>query len=451
MDRSQDRRVHRAFRKKSGTAPQHLVGPRLFGHDSRLLVFGLFVSAGCAGDAGEPQRVIIRDSAGVRITESLSPAWRAGTEWKVSRAPDIIIGSTAVDSGDLVWDVTGAGQLSSGNIVILSGGARQIVRFHANGQYAGSIGRRGRGPGEFSYPQHLQIKRSDTLVVWDAMLGPITSFDTTGSILERREIDLGRVAAVAGPEVRKESITPLSDGTFVLHGYLHGHDGVNRRGLTRPPVLLLRITRDYAADTLGIYGGVEQMRMNVAGQVLPMLPLFPAQFSVAGGGAPLCIYVTNGDPDEIRVFDAAGLLVQIVRRRGAQLRVTNEEVQRAKQWIFTRNARSASGRMRWKQMLDALPEQRLYPPISSLIVDRGGYIWAQDKIAVADGLWSVFDPAGRWLGRVRVPLARIFDIGPDFIIGLARDSFDVERIQRHRLRRDVLSSVPSSRSSNRCS
>lgn len=47
---------------------------------------------------------------------------------------------------------------------------------------------------------------------------------------------------------------------------------------------------------------------------------------------------------------------------------------------------------------------------------------------------TVFDPDGRELGQVQLPLNfDVSEIGPDYILGVGRDGLDVERVQIYAL------------------
>ena len=382
--------------------------------------------------------VTVRDSAGIEIVENHVPEWPAEQFWTLDPEPEIVLGGDeslepeAGDSTHLIWQVTGVARLADGRVAVLSEGNRTILLFEPSGRFSKSIGRGGRGPGEFSAPQHLQYLPPDTLAVWDAHYGSVAYFDTAGTLLRHRLIDLGAMMAAISLGNATERATPLGDGSFVAH--------VSRRDFRvpppppgqpfRPPVEYVRIDSTYAAHSLGSWEGFERSRIGVVEGVLypPVGPLFFVQSHLAGGGDPLLIYVSNGDENEIRQFSPEGALLRIIRRTTDPIPISAEE----------REAKEAG---RLARNLEAIPPQDFHPPVNGLHVDMAGYLWVVD----ARNRFSVFSPKGRWLGTLDAPPGltcflhgRPCWIGEDLFLRLARDEMNVQRIEGYRLNRRTL-------------
>ena len=61
-----------------------------------------------------------------------------------------------------------------------------------------------------------------------------------------------------------------------------------------------------------------------------------------------------------------------------------------------------------------------------------GYLWVREyRASGAEGtVWAVFDPEGRIQGLVETPPGlRTFDIGEDYVLGLAVDELGVQYVQ----------------------
>ena len=75
----------------------------------------------CNADSA-PAGTIHTDSPGVRIATAVAPRWGPGEGWTVSGTPTLDIGRVSGDSEYLFDHVIGAVRLSTGDIVIGTGG-----------------------------------------------------------------------------------------------------------------------------------------------------------------------------------------------------------------------------------------------------------------------------------------------------------------------------------------
>ncbi len=112
------------------------------------LVVGVATSAACNADGVAPASAV-RDSAGVRIVESVAPQWTPETAWRLSQEPVTHIGGMEGDPNQELFRVRGAIRLTNGNIVVANAGTSELRFFRADGSYLRSAGGDGDGPGEF--------------------------------------------------------------------------------------------------------------------------------------------------------------------------------------------------------------------------------------------------------------------------------------------------------------
>ena len=88
----------------------------------------------------------------------------------------------------------------------------------------------------------------------------------------------------------------------------------------------------------------------------------------------------------------------------------------------------------WERALAAAPEREFHPAIQWLTVDTGGYLWVWEPGTSGPGM---FDPDGRWLGRVEgVPAGARWIDEEMILLTLADPDTDVQRIEGYRLRRN---------------
>jgi hypothetical protein len=403
--------------------------------------------AGCAGPPAEPPAPIVRDSAGIEIVENARPLWAEGTGWSVADSARVVIGVEEGEEPYLLDRVSGATRLSDGRIVIANGGTSELRFFDAGGRHLFSTGRRGRGPGEFGRITHLVRRGGDTLEAWDWGLGPISRFDATGHYIDRIELDPDRVMAVLGPDRATEAVTPLPDGSFAVHVLLRGgarEQGVAPGVVYRPALGFFRFHRDGSTagsrriaaslrsfepaprvDSLGWYGGLSQMYLEIGGRPVHEVVAIPAYARLAAGGEPLRIFATDAERYEIDVFDEEGRRIRIIRRTDPRIPITPEELDR----IRAARERAESGLgAHYRRVQDAMPPQTHYPAVRQLVVDSEGYLWVS---GYGEGT-HVFDPSGRWLGPVRGGVGAL-EIGRDYVLALERDSLMVERVKLYDL------------------
>ena len=354
------------------------------------------------------------------------------------------LSALADDSVQLIWEVVGLARLADGRVAVLSSENQQLMLFEPSGELSRIIGRPGEGPGEFTRPEQLQFLPPDTLVVWDYHMTSIDYFDTAGTLLKERSVDYLRLRDhdLWGEDFR----FPLSDGSFVS-------SKVAREAESEPAWSDCSPTRVWmmrGSATTGELIGEPREREDLAEEFLRIDTAYGAHsFAcpkvIAAGGDPPSIYVSRGDRNEIHQFSADGVLLRIIRRTTDPIPVTDK----------ARRAWEDRNRKGYESLGFSLPEGELeamrsvqtYPPIDGLMVDAEGYLWVSeysDSETWEPDQWSIFGPDGRWLGVLAKDVPAFFLcrgylfvcwIDRDFLLVVARDQFDVERVEAYRIRR----------------
>ena len=88
-----------------------------------------------------------------------------------------------------------------------------------------------------------------------------------------------------------------------------------------------------------------------------------------------------------------------------------------------------------------IPDPATFPEIGEVLTDTEGCLWVLDFPRIGDDETrvkapGVFDSTGQWLARVRLPPRfQLLDVGRDYILGIRRDSLDVQFVELYDLRR----------------
>lgn len=409
----------------------------------RLFVVVSFLAMStCAPPVGEDRSptVTVRDSADIEIVENHASV-PDSEFWTVDPEPVFVLGgyrgaSAAVDDvAHLVWEVGGAARLSDGRVAVLSKGEALVLIFETSGALAASFGGRGRGPGEFSEPEHLQVLSGDTIAVWDYMFGRVSYFNASGALLRERSIDLGAVFAATRTDDRRPPETvhlPLRDGSFLVKAGDSNWQPPAEGKLYRRPIQFVRIDQEYNAHSFGGWWADTEL-LFVRPLIPPVLPFRTESWAAAGTGS-LSVYVSPGDRYEVHQFSAVGVLRRIIRHPAVEpIPIMPAEVEAWKARVSARQRVDWRG---WDRAMDGNTTRAHRPAVAGLLTDADDNLWVANRLDPDGSEWSVFDPNGRWQGTLGVPLQRITWLGRDLILGVKRDpDTDVETVVGYRLNR----------------
>jgi hypothetical protein len=402
------------------------------------LLFGGLVAAYAAGSTAAVAQVTARDSAGVRIVENALPSWPRGREWTLSAQPVVDIGA-GQDSLDELATVMGATRLSDGSIAIANMGTNTIKLFDARGRYVRSIGRRGQGPGEFRQVMGIARMPGDTIAAIDS----------------REEVEFfgvdGRFARGLRSPSRKEGLVVtgfhfFDDGSFARTSWPQAYR--QSPGRWQDSLVVFRMTpTDTGGSIVSRHPAMEFTRTATLPFSQPVT-FAPAGFIVSAGSA---YWVAYADRYEIRRHRLDGRLELIVRAPWTPQPVRNEDRARYREFIINLGAEGGGrvdarlGAQRQK-MMEEVEFARNLPAYQFVVVDGERNLWLSNvelewflsqgfaRVTSGPTAWRVFDATGRWLGTVPMPARfRPMEIGRDYVLGLWRDTEDVEHVRLYRL------------------
>jgi len=393
-----------------------------------ILAVGL---AGCSDPGTEARSgAVVRDSAGIRIVESAAPEWDEATAWHLAESPSLGLGQLDGPAETQLFQVSSATRLSDGSLVIGSYGSNDLRRFTAGGEHLWTTGREGEGPGEFTGLMQVVGGTGDTILTYDFRQRRFSRFAPGGTFVDSRPLEVPGESGFPFVEAL------LADGSSVFTWREFGRD-------EGPPA-----EGEVSRDTIGIWvsdeGGETQELGRFPGPETVVLQSGQTEggFTISIGGTPFgrstvvaggTSGVWIGDTDRFEVFRYGedGSVEEIVRRPYDPVVVDDALIDRAIAEELegeTDDDQRRATRRRW----ESVPAPETLPAFEALLVDRVGNLWVQafEVPGTPRRTWSVFTPAGVWLGEVDVPdRFRPLEIGDDYVLGRFGDELDVEHVQ----------------------
>ena len=146
--------------------------------------------------------------------------------------------------------------------------------------------------------------------------------------------------------------------------------------------------------------------------------------------------IAPNDTYEIRVFGLDGTLKRIVRRDHDLVASTAAHIDAEIEQRVARvpEEEQAERRRELREDFQEIPLPETFPAFAAATADLVDHLWVRQYELPGEGgpnpVWTVFDPGGRVLGFVETPAGLdIYEIGEDYILGLATDELGVEYIQ----------------------
>lgn len=430
-------------------------------HTAVIMVPMLAIQAGCATEpnatnaAGETGS---RDSAGVTIVTSGSPAWKEGAGWRIDATATLDIGAEAGAPEYLLADAHSPVQLGDGRIAVANMQTNEIRFYSQDGKFITKTGSTGQGPGEFEQLYKLKKISGDSLMGLEP--ATLTSiFSPEGKYIRRFDLApvpgrgniwwLGRLSS--GTLL---AISLQREGTRTIQPDPNAKPGTETGGFDIPkrdPLYrdsLLHFLYDMNGRMLDSIG-------KMPGQWLGEARIFPPNAAYAF--RENSFYHSPGDAIEIRVFRSliedpaaprpSGPLVKlekIIRPTPNAGPPVDDAAKKAyvgsQRAIYERIRKS--GRNVDLAAMERRWAQTEYPPnlpahANRMYIDPDGNIWLQSyqmNPQTDTASFIVFDASGTWLGNVGMPANfTVGEIGSDYVLGIWHDDMDVQHVRKYPL------------------
>jgi hypothetical protein len=371
-----------------------------------------------------PAPIVERDSAGVRIVESLDPQWGEVPAWDIGTEPMTVIGVAEGREAHQLYRIAGATRLSDGTVVVANAGTHELRAFSESGEHRWSAGRQGEGPGEFQSLTWMHRIEGDSLLSFDQRLDRLTIYDGSGNLVRSFKVG-GSNDVGAFPRL------PLHGGRLFASARTLFQASQLESGVRRDSAqgLMFSMTGELL-DTVGVFPGTDTY-LETDGRSITVVeyPFGRSTYYAASGSQ---LYVGDNAAYEIRTYSPRGVLERVIRRRGVEKAITGTLLKDRIEEILE-GIESDGYRRRVEQIYDDLPtrEGRL-PAYSEIAADTDGYLWVREYPEPGElgNAWDVFGPGGRWLGSVQMPAdLDVLEIGIGYVLGVWESELGVEQIR----------------------
>lgn len=379
----------------------------------------------CAGEATEGVEVTRR--GGVRTTALPASPFETERAWTLGAEPRVSIGVADGDPAHELDAVVAARRLPDGSIAVANSGSGEIRIFDGAGGFVRAVGRAGGGPGEFRALGWLQVLPPDTLVALDIEFRRLSAFTADGALQWDRGLEGWGYPLEGDPRLPDGSSVILWQTNDTWTRIREGDLGAGH--VDRSTAILARNDAGGAVlDTLGVFDGIEQAVFTSDGRPASRYP--PWGRMAVFATADSLVWVGTQDEASIEALDPAGNVRERIRWP-ADLTLGDAEVDAFAQVEidFSNADASASQAIRARWAGVARPPS--LPAYGRIVADAGGRIWVSERYVplIEPRRWVVLEPGADVLGRIDVPdRFRIFEVGPDWVLGRSTDALGVERV-----------------------
>ena len=128
----------------------------------------------------------IESENGIKVVKNPGEPFHGKIEWKLEE--DLSLGNETDDKYMFYFPMEAAVD-SQENIFVLVAKEFEIRKFDKNGEFLGSVGRRGEGPGEFVQPIRLHLDSQGRVYVYDSLRRTLHVFSNDLILIEARKLD----------------------------------------------------------------------------------------------------------------------------------------------------------------------------------------------------------------------------------------------------------------------
>ncbi|MDX2262558.1 MAG: hypothetical protein SFU84_12775 [Gemmatimonadales bacterium] len=279
--------------------------------------------------------------------------------------------------------------LEDGSLLVADDKPRSVMRFDPSGQFVGTIGREGAGPGEFR-SAWLAV-RGDTLAVQDPTAGRAVTFSLASGVPLMHRQTVPRFYSRIEIDGAGRVIAPMMMPPDSTRGPFQAYLRFSLDGATLDTAMLPERPK---ADRRWIVreGNNIRFEMQVPLQPRDRHAADPMGGFVTGWSGEYLLRFTRNGSDTLRLFG---------RPMPSGTVTADEKARIVEQRIAENKEYTPEAVLRASLLASAIPDQR--PAYEQLVVDPRGRTWV--RLASGDTTqvrFDLFDREGRWLDQLAV-------------------------------------------------
>lgn len=353
------------------------------------------------------------------------PASGAHHGWSLSQEPLVEIGTYDGQGADVFGSVSGVVRTADGHIAVADGQNRELRVFDSAGRHIATSGRMGEGPGEFRTMRPPMRCAPDSVYVWDPSLQRVSVISSEG-VFGRSFGDSALRDERTG--LRAWKMACNRTGTFATMVRDMSSLRPEGDGPVRVPMRVeVASSEGSESASLGPFPGDE---LYFAQGSLAPRPLGKAMLVAVGSDR---VYVSTAEDFEVSIFSFGGRKIGSIREKAEHVALDRT---RRKAFIDAAVEASRNGE-RSRSFYEGLEYPKFLPAYANLLVDADENLWVQDypdPAGTRASQWRVYRWDGTLLNRLETPRGlEVFDIGADYMLGVAQDELGVERVRMYRL------------------
>ena len=351
-------------------------------------------------------------------------------------------------SGTGPLDVVGAVRLTNGVTVVASAQSTRLEFYAATGTLVRTIGRRGKGPGEFGALAALWRTGDDSLITFEGGLTrTFALFDSSGRF--------ARTWTSMGGDSSTRYLIPLAalpDGRVAART-MNVISPLPVAQTTRPLTSILLFSRDWS-DPQHLFRLPDTYRFQGPGDLQSEVPFTPeplAAFSRSAG------FFAQSDSSVVHVRRFGDRSLAMIRwsedRRAVTSQDVEQELARRVNEANTLYSNAPALRRRFvdgalRPMFRQMSLPTSLPLVGRLLVDSEGLLWVLSYVTpaerfVASRTARIFDASGNMVDRIELRAGfEPTQIGPDFVLGIRTDADGVTSVESYVLTRGSTTSSP---------